>query len=50
MPEYVELFRYLSSLLFNIFSLVTRDLSEIRRLTDLLFPRIVQPVINGEGL
>ena len=49
MPEYLELHQYLAKLLFNIFSLVTRDLNELRRLTSLLFPRIVQPVIKGES-
>ena len=47
--EYTELHQYLAQLLYNIFSLVTRDLNELRRLTSLLFPRIVQPVINGES-
>lgn len=49
MPEYIELHQYLTKLLFNIYSLVTRDLTELRRLTGLLFPRIIKPVINGES-
>lgn len=50
MKDYTELHQYLAQLLYNIFSLVTRDLNELRRLTSLLFPRIVQPVINGESM
>lgn len=48
-PEYLDLFKYLAEILFNIFSLVTRDLNELRRLTQLLFPRILQSVMTGEG-
>ena len=40
-PQYFDIFQYLTRLIYRIFSQVTKDLNELRRLVALLFPRVI---------
>lgn len=47
--EYRDIYQYLTRLIYKIFSSVTKDLNELRRMVEILFPRIIQPVIDGQS-
>lgn len=48
MPALADVHRYLVTLLYSIFCNVTRDLKEMRKLVQLLFPHVVKLVLEGK--